>query len=387
MANEYVATLSNRIYVKSESDHPAVNNMEAAELAPVTSLQILNNRRQLFRRDKTGFRGDTPVAGPQRELVEFTMEGYGTGWSGGAAKPAVSAILESGFCRATALGAGYPVQAASGANVTLSQDAPLTIGAGLAFGAEIRFVEAISGPRDFTLNAAFSMDLTAGAMLEGCAMMQPGDQTRAMAVLDTWTPSEAVQRLMTGAVSDKLTLTINNDFLEFSAKGYAKALLDNVSGAGGAGFVFPPPPALANAAAPIAGHLGQAWIGAPAGRVCTLTQAVIRIDNNIEPRTEEFGCYGAKDFVLGRRKVALDFTLYGRNDELSNSLYAKAVNQEPVPITLQIGNQPGSMFAIYLPAVLLPVPAFNDAQPRLLWQFRNAVAMGPRNDEIFVAMR
>jgi hypothetical protein len=45
------------------------------------------------------------------------------------------------------------------------------------------------------------------------------------------------------------------------------------------------------------------------------------------------------------------------------------------------------MFAIYLPSVLFPVPAFSDAQPRLLWQFRNAIAMGLQNDEVFIALR
>jgi len=79
--------------------------------------------------------------------------------------------------------------------------------------------------------------------------------------------------------------------------------------------------------------------------------------------------------------------VFERNDALSQALYTKAVNNEPVPVMLQMGTQSGSMFAVYLPSVLFPVPAFNDDQPRLLWQFRNAVAMGLQNDEIFIAMR
>jgi hypothetical protein len=83
----------------------------------------------------------------------------------------------------------------------------------------------------------------------------------------------------------------------------------------------------------------------------------------------------------------LSLTVFERNDELSQALYTKAVNNEPVPVMLQMGNQPGAMFAVYLPAVLFPVPDFKDDQSRLLWQFRNAVAMGLQNDEVFIAMR
>lgn len=389
MANEYISSLSNRIFIKSETDFPEINNMAAAEVAPVTAFALSSNRKQLYRRDKTGFRSESPVMGPQRELIEFNLESYGTGWSGGTVKPGIAPILESAMCAGAQLGSAYLVQANTGSSVTLQADAPLTIGLGLAFGSEIRFVESISGPRDFTLNAPFSIQLSAGAQLDGCANLSSGDSVNPMSILDTWAPSQAIQRFVTGAVTDQMKITVNNDFLEIAAKGFARSLYDNVSGIGGVGFQFPEPPANASplANAPIAGHLGQAFIGVPAARLCTLTQAEIRVENNIEPRTDEFGCFNTKAFVLGRRKVSLDLTVFERNDELSQALYTKAVNNEPVPVMLQMGTQPGSMFAVYLPSVLFPVPAFNDNQPRLLWQFRNAVAMGLQNDEIFIAMR
>jgi hypothetical protein len=389
MANEYIASLSNRIFIKSEIDSPELNDMASADIAPVTSFSLTSNRKLLYRRDKTGYRSESPVMGPQRELIEFNLEAYGTGWSGGLTKPAISPILESGLCQSSQLGASHVVQSSSSNSVTLQADASLTIGTGLAFGSEIRFVESISGPRDFTLNAPFSIQLSSGAQLDGCANLASGDAANSMAILDSWAPSQAVQRFVTGAVSDQLKISVNNDFLEIAAKGYARNLYDSVSGIGGSEFTFPEAPlntsALENS--PIAGHLGQAFIGVPAARVCTLTQAEIRIDNNIEPRTDEFGCFSTKAFVLGRRRVSIDLTVFERNDELSQALYTKAVNNEPVPVMLQMGTQPGSMFAVYLPSVLFPVPAFNDSQSRLLWQFRNAVAMGLQNDEVFIAMR
>lgn len=389
MANEYIASSSNRIYVKSENDFPELNNMADAEVAPVTSFALTSNRKLLYRRDKTGFRSESPVMGPQRELIEFTLESYGTGWSGGTFKPPIAPMLESAMCESTQLGAAFTVQSNSGTSVTLDADAVISVGMGLAFGSEIRFVESVSGPRDFTLNAAFSIQLAAGATLDGCANLASGDATRTMAILDTWAPSQAIQRYVTGAITDQMRIRVNNDFLEFALRGFARNLYDNVSGVGGDDFEFPSAPngstPLVNS--PIAGHLGQAFIGFPVSRLCTLTSAEVRVENNIEPRTDEFGCFQTKAFVLGRRRVSLDLTVFERNDELSQALYAKAVNNEPVPVMLQIGNQPGSMFAIYLPSVLFPVPAFNDSETRLLWQFRNAVAMGLQNDEIFIAMR
>jgi hypothetical protein len=389
MANEYIASLSNRIFIKSEVDSPTLNNMAEAQIAPITAFELSSNRKQLYRRDKTGFRSESPVMGPQRELIEFNLDSYGTGWAGGSSKPAISSILESGLCKSAELSSSFAVQSSAGTSISLQADAALSIGMGLSFGSEIRFIESISGPRDFTINAAFSVQLDSGSQLDGCANLSLGESVNPMSILDSWAPSQAIQRFVTGAVTDVLKVNINNDFLEISAKGYARNLYDNVSGIGGSEFQFPEAPANFSALenSPIAGHLGQAFIGVPAASLCTLTQAELRIDNNIEPRTDEFGCFSTKAFVLGRRRVSLDLTIFERNDALSQALYAKAVNNEPVPVMLQIGNQPGSMFAIYLPSVLFPVPAFSDAQPRLLWQFRNAIAMGLQNDEVFIALR
>ncbi len=388
MANEYIATLSNRIFIQSEADHPEANNMQAAALAPVTSFTVNSNRKRVYRRDKTGFRSEAPATGQQRELIEFQLDGYGTGWSGGTIKPAIAPILESGLCASGTLGGSYAVQSSSGASVTLQADANLTVGMGLAFGSEIRFIDSISGPRDITLNAPFSIQLTAGTPLDGCASFAPGDTANTMSILDTWAPNQAVQRYLTGSIANEIKISINNDFLEMSAKGFARNLYDSVSGVGGVGFEFPTPPTVAGlGATPISGHLGQALLGVSSARLCTMTQATVHIANHIEPRTDEFGCFSTKGFVLGRRKVTVDLTVFERNDELSQALYTKAVNNEPVSVMLQIGNQPGSMFAVYMPAVLFPVPAFSDAQSRLLWQFRSAIAMGLQNDEIFIAMR
>ncbi len=389
MPAEYIGTHSNRIYLKSEIDHPGTNDMTASQVAPVTSLRVANKRKQLIRRDKTGFRSETPVLGPQRELVELSMLSYGTGWDGGAGKTAISPILESGMAAATNLGGSHSVSTVNGAQLSFAADANLSVGNALSFGSEMRFVAAVSGPRDITLNAAFNAVPTAGSVVVGCANLAAGDSVRTMALLDTWTPAQSVQRFLTGVTADQLSININNDFLEVGMRGYAQNMLDSVSGNGGVGFVFPSPPTGQGQtlAAPIAGHLGQAIVGSEGISICTLTEAKITVDNGIDPRTEEFGCYGTKAYTLGRRRVSLDMTVFERNDTLSQTLYSNAANNIPTPVMLQIGNQPGSMFAIYLPAVLFAIPEFEDTESRLLWRFRSGLAFGAENDEIYLAQR
>lgn len=387
MASEYIASRSNRIYFKSEITDSEINNMEGAQIAPVTKFDVKANRKLLFRRDKTGYRSEVPILGPQRELIEFSLECYGTGWSGGGSKPSLAPLLESGFCRSSELKSSLVVSSSTGNSVTLQSDADLVVGSAVAFGSEIRFVEAVLGSRDFSLNAPFTVELGLGAELMGCANLSLGDEVLPLSILDAWSPQQAVQRFLAGAVADQLRILINNDFLEIAARGFARRLIDSVSGP--VDVAFPSEPAggspLMNS--PIGGHLGQAFLGLPGGRLCTLTSAEVRIDNDIEPRTDEFGCFETKAFILGGRRVSLDLTVFERSDDLSQAMYRSAVNNEPFSVMLQVGNQPGSMFAVYLPAVLFPVPQFNEGKSRLLWQFQGATAMGAQNDEIYVAMR
>ncbi|MDX2267837.1 MAG: phage tail tube protein [Bryobacter sp.] len=389
MASEYIATHSNRIYLKSETDHPAMGDMSEAVLAPVTSLRVNTRRQQLFRQDKTGFRTDTPVLGPQRELIEVSLGAYGVGWDGGATKTAISPLLESGFSAQANVGANYTVAAVAGATLTLGEDSTLTVGAALLFGTELRFVTAVSGLREVTLNAPFTVEPSLGATLQGCLNLGVGDATHTMSLLDNWNPSQAVQRFLTGVVANRLTVAVNNDFLDLSVDGFARNQYDSVNGVVSGEFTFPTEPAGTGSllASPIAGHLGQAVVGVDHQNVCTLTEATITIDNNIEPRTDEFGCYTTKAYTLGKRRVTVDFTLFERNDAFSQSLYAQAVNNVPVPVMFQLGTQPGAMLGIYLPAVLLSMPEFDDRQSRLLWRFQGSLALGGQNDEIFLAQR
>ena len=87
-------------------------------------------------------------------------------------------------------------------------------------------------------------------------------------VFDYWDPVTAVQRVISGAAVDQMTLLVNGDFHEFHFSGLAQDLIDSSSfSAGGLSALesFPPEPVLAAFDYSIVpGNLGQAWLGTSA---------------------------------------------------------------------------------------------------------------------------
>jgi hypothetical protein len=388
MSTDYILSNNNRIFVRQEAESNDLLEMSTAELVPALQFEYRSDREQLLREDKTGSRSRIAISGPVREVHQFYMKYYGTGWSG-AGRNAVSALTESALWSSAVEAPAVEVVAASGSQISLVSGLNLGIGAALGYGGEIRFVEAVLSENDYQLNAPFSMGIGPGAILENCLSHQPGDVPQRLAIMDDWSPGGAVRRLFKGAVVDRLKISVNNEFLEMEAYGYAQKMFDNVSAVYPEGQVFPESPLMNGSgwSQPIPGHLGQAIVGDQGERLCALTAAEIEIDNNVEPRAHEFGCFEAKNFVPGKRKVAVSISVYQRTDAMSRYIYEKASHNEPVSLMIQMGTQAGSLFAVYLPAVLFPVPEFDDSKSRLVWRFSNGMAVGGRNDEIFLAMK
>ncbi len=388
MSIEYIQSASNRIFVRRESDSNDLLEMTTAELAPALQFEYRSEREQLLREDKNGLRSRMAVTGPVRETHQFFMKYYGTGWSG-EGRNAVSALTESALWNSAVETTAVEVIAAAGNQVSLASGSNLGIGSALGYGGEIRFIEAVLSQSDYQLNAPFSIGIGPGAILETCLTWQPGDVPQRLAILDEWAPSNAVKRLFKGAVVDRLKIGVNNEFLEMEAYGYAQKMFDNIASNYPEGQLFPTAPVAhsTNWSQPIPGHLGQVLIGQQDGRLCALTAAEIEIDNNVEARSNEFGCYETKNFVPGKRKVTVSISVYQRTDEMSRYIYDKASRNEPVSVMIQMGNQPGSLFAAYLPSVLFPTPEFDDSKARLVWRFSSGMAIGGVNDEIFLAMK
>ena len=73
------------------------------------------------------------------------------------------------------------------------------------------------------------------------------------------------------------------------------------------------------------------------------------------------------------------------DDTGTAALYQAARQRSPISVMMQLGQQQGELFGVYMQSVVPEVPAFDDSDTRLQWQFQSCRAQGSVNDEIFVA--
>ena len=121
------------------------------------------------------------------------------------------------------------------------------------------------------------------------------------------------------------------------------------------------------------------------GQFFTLTKASLTFNNELELRDNEFGSQLARCIAPGIRSVTLEMSLYEEADQKTQDLYRAGRQRSPISVMLQLGQQAGQMFGIYMPAVIPEVPEFDDGERKLQWHFVNCRAQGSLNDEIFVA--
>jgi hypothetical protein len=87
----------------------------------------------------------------------------------------------------------------------------------------------------------------------------------------------------------------------------------------------------------------------------------------------------------GERDVTLDFSLYQQDDTGTPALYQAARQSSPINVMIQLGQQQGQMFGVYMKSVIPQVPEYDDTEQRQQWQFQACRAQGSIDDEIFVA--
>jgi hypothetical protein len=227
-----------------------------------------------------------------------------------------------------------------------------------------------------------------GAALGRTVTYRPQTELGSVSIYDFWSPSSAVQRIVSGAAVDQIKIDVNGDFHGFEFKGPAQELLDSSSFAGGDGglIAFPDEPAAgAFDYSIVPGHLGQAWLGENPERFCTVTSASFVIDNDVELRAREFGCQLARSIAPGKRKVTLDLELFSQDDESTKALYQASRSRTPIQVMFQLGQATGQMIGVLLKSVVPEVPEFDDGERRLQWRFQDCQAQGTTDDEVIVA--
>ena len=387
MAN-YISSNANRFYVALEQHYGQAAAILAANRFPAVKLQVEQSLLYGKRLDKTGSRTFLGAPKTARRRTVFQVHTYLTSWSG-AGQPSYGPLFQSATGGSPVLNAGLVV-----ANVQsptqLQTTAPhgLAFGTAVAFSNEIRFVTAVPDSTTIILNAPFSNQLTPNASFAQTVTYALATTLPSVTLYDYWDPPSAVSRVITGAVVDTLNLAVNGDYHEFVFTGPACDLLDSSSFVvGSAGLAsFPSEPALGDFNYSIVpGQLGQVWLGSTPSQFFTLTAANLEIKNNIDVRNQEFGSSYPRSVAPGMREVVVNFALFAQDDTQTAALYAAAKQRGTISAMLQLGQQQSEIMGIFLPTVTPEIPAFIDSETRLQWQFKNNLAQGTADDEIYIA--
>jgi hypothetical protein len=384
----YVLSYDNRYYVALEEEFGRAGAVSAASRFPGIKLTARQRSEQRERRDKSGSRTFMGLAPGHRRRTEYGVQLYMTEWAGGQAGPAYGPFFQAGLGAAPKFWAGGVAGSGSTASrIQFSGPHGLTPGQAVAAGGEIRFVAAVLDAQTVQLAAPFSVS-PAGGTLSGTVTYGPGRELPSVSIYDYWGPSAAVQRLLCGAMVDRLRIKVNADFHEFEFSGPAADLLDSSSFESGEGGLeqYPQEPAVEAASfSVIPGNLGQAWMGPEPAQFFTVTEAEVEVDNDIEMRSREFGSTTPRGASPGIRRVAVSFSLYAATDAATKALYQAARQYSPVSVMLQLGQQAGQLCGVYLKSVVPEVPEFDDSGRRLEWKFSSSRAQGTVDDEIYVA--
>lgn len=386
MAN-YILSNANRFYVAIESSYGIPAPVAEANRFAAARFDCHQNIEVSKRRDKTGsrtYRGTTATAARRSA---FELSSHFNSWDG-TTLPSCGALLEAAMGAAPELVQGLVVLAAGARQLSTELPHGLTMGSAISNGAEVRFVASVLDSATVTLNAPFSVAPGAGTTLSATVGYRLATQLPSVTLYDYWDPQTAVSRMVTGAGVDKFQIEVRGDVHELLFSGPAADVLDSGSGAfGSSGLAaFPTePPLLPFEYSIVDGQLGQVWLGSPLNQVFTLTEASIEINNHLLLRNREFGSAYPRMIVPGPREVLSSFTLFAQSDAVTEALYAAAKAKTPISAFLQLGQQKTRMMAVYLPNVVPELPLFKDSEAYLLWEFKNSLAQGESNDEVFIA--
>jgi hypothetical protein len=384
----YILSNSNRWYCGLESAYGQVPSITTDNRIPAIKMTARQQLEKATRKDKTGGRTFAGVPSGGRKKTEFSLSTYLTAWSNPQALPGYGPLFYGAMGAAPLIHSGGTVASAAASNVTFTGPHGLAVNQAVSFGSEIRFVSNVVDPATFTVNAPFTTAPTAGSTFNPTVTFFPGDTLPSCSLFDYWSPVTALQRVLSGAGVDEFSMDINGDYQEFHFSGVAQDIIDNASFSDSMGQLsaFPAEPALGPFHPSIVpGNLGQIWMGLEPNRFATLTRGELKLQNDLDTRSNEFGSSLPRALAPGLRKVSFDFSLFEQDDAATMELYQAARQQSTVPIMLQVGQTPGQLFGAYMKSVMPEIPEVDDSQRLVQWKVSGSRAQGSLNDELVVA--
>ena len=385
----YILSNDNRFYVALEPSYGVAAAISASNRIPAVKLTTRQQTEKVNRADKTGSRTFAGNPSGLRLQTSFGLKTYMANWGNASIVPPYGPLFQACLGGAAAQTAGGTVASTSG-STTVAFTAPhgLAPGGAVTSGGEMRFVTVIVDANTIQLNAPFSATPLASSQTGPVTMYQTAEGLPSITLFDYWSPSTAVQRVLAGMALDTLSIKLNGDFHEFDFSGQAQDLVDTASFQSGQFGLsaFPSEPSVSPINySIIPGNLGQIWLGNSPSRFYTLTNADVTFTNNLQLRANEFGEMLPRAIAPGPRAVSMNFSIFQMDDAATAGLYQAARQKSPISVMMQLGQQQGELFGIYMNSVVPEVPAFDDSQTRQQWQFQSCRAQGSVNDEIYVA--
>jgi len=385
----YISSNDNRFYVALEQNYGNAGAISGGNRIPALKLTAKQKTEKVQRKDKTGSRTFAGNPAGLRKETSFELQTYMTNWADQTSPPAYGPLFQACLGGSPMFSGGRTVASASdGGRVAFTVPHGLVPGQAISSAGDLRFVSAIVDDHTVQVNVPFASTPAANSPTGPTAVYAPARDLKSVTLFDYWSPGTSVQRILCGAALDKLMVKVNGDFHEFSFFGMARDLVDSSSFEGGqAGLSsFPAEPAVSPLNySIIPGHLGQVWLGSTPNRFFTLTKADLTFENNLELRAKEFGANLPTAISPGLRLVTIDFTLYQQDDAATKALYQAARQKSPISVMIQLGQQQGQLFGIYMTGVIPEVPQFDDTDRRQQWQFQSCRAQGSIDDEVFLA--
>jgi hypothetical protein len=385
----YISSNANRFYTVLENSFGKAEAITAAHRIPAVKLGVRQKAETATRRDKTGSRTFAGLPPGVRRRTDFDLQTYLTSWdkttSGPGYGPLFHAALGGDAMRFTG---AIAASSTAGGRLGFGAAHGLSAGQAVMSGGEIRFVAAIVDAQTVQLNSPFTILPASGSTIGSTVTYMPTTDLKSVSIFDYWSPSTAVQRLISGASVDQMDILINGDYHEFHFSGLAQDVVDSTSFSSGAAQLqsFPDEPvAGAFDYSIVPGHMGQAWLGTTASQFFTVTGATITVKNQLDARNREFGSQLPRAIAPGQRTVEAAFSLFSLDDDATKVLYQAARQQSPISVMFQLGEVPGQLMGVYLKSVVPEVPEFDDGENRLQWKFRASRAQGTIDDEIAVA--
>ena len=385
----YISSNDNRFYVALEASFGQAPNSTAFRQIPAVTLTTRQQHERADRKDKTGSRTFVGRPSGGRRTTTFDLTTYARNWADQTREPGYGPLFQACLGGAAMIANPLTISSVSApSQIQFGSAHSLVPGQAVAYGGEVRFVTAVVDSHTVQFNAPFSTSPAPGTTTGATATYSPQSELSSFSLLDCWSPTSAVQRVVYGAAADQLQIQINGDYHAFQFSGPACDIVDNASfqqGQGGLSAFPAEPTSTGFDYTIIPGHLGQAWLGSSPTEFFTLTAATVTFKNNLTLRAEEFGSNYARGISPDIRSVSIDFSLYQQDDSQTKALYQAARQESPVSIMLQLGQQAGQLTGIYMKGVMLETPAFNDSESRQQWVFKSCRAQGIANDEISIA--